>query len=85
LSAFSNYKRINSNKYNKQNWIWEKKGKGHWYRLERPTGIKVSAPLVPVGLSNRYQWKHKAPVEKPGVLRRGHWSRLAGTGWKTGA
>jgi hypothetical protein len=25
LSAFSNYKRINSNKYNKQNWIWKKK------------------------------------------------------------
>ena len=54
----------------------KKKEKSHWYRLERPT---------PVGLSNRYQWKPKAPVEKPGVLRRGHWSRFAGTGWKTGA
>ena len=41
--------------------------------------------LVPVGLSNRYQWKPKAPVEKPGVLRRGYWSRLRGTGWETGA
>jgi hypothetical protein len=40
--------------------------------------------LVPAGLSNRYQWKPKAPVEKPGVLRRGHWSRLRGTGWETG-
>jgi len=45
LSAFSNYKRINSNKYNKQNWIWEKKGKCHWYRLERPTGTKGAATL----------------------------------------
>jgi len=46
LSAFSNYKRINSNKYNKQNWIWEKKKeKGHWYRLERPTGTKGAATL----------------------------------------
>ena len=79
LSAFSNYKRINSNKYNKQNWIWEKKGKGHWYRLE------IAAPLVPVGISNRYQWKPKAPVEKLGVLRQGHWSRLRGTGWETGS
>ena len=25
----------------------------------------------------------KAPGEKPGVLERGHWSRYAGTGWKT--
>ena len=24
--------------------------------------------LVPVGLSNRYQWMPKAPGEKPGVL-----------------
>ena len=30
-------------------------------------------------------WKPKAPVEKPGVLRRGHWSRLRGNGWETGA
>ena len=41
--------------------------------------------LVLVGLSNRYQRKPKAPVEKPGVLRRDHWSRLRGTGWETGA
>jgi len=27
----------------------------------------VAASLVPVGLSNRYQWKPKAPVEKSGV------------------
>ena len=34
----------------------------HWYRLEIPTGTKeastlrkVAAPLVPVGISNRYQ------------------------------
>jgi len=41
--------------------------------------------LVPVGLFNRYQWVPKTPVEKPGVLRRVHWSRLRGTGWETGA
>ena len=46
--------------------------------------VSVAASLVPDGLSNRYQWKPKAPVEKPGVLRRGHWSRLRGTGWETG-
>ena len=40
--------------------------------------------VVPVGLSNRYQWMLKAPGEKPGVLDRGQWSRLAGTGCKTG-
>ena len=40
--------------------------------------------LVPVGLSNRYQWMSKVPGEKPSVLERGHWSRYAGTGWKTG-
>ena len=40
--------------------------------------------LVPVGLSNRCQWMSKASGEKPGVLERGHWSRYAGTGWKTG-
>ena len=39
--------------------------------------------LVPVGFSNRCQWMSKAPGEKPGVLERGHWSRYAGTGWKT--
>ena len=50
-----------------------------------PTYVSVAASLVPAGLSNRYQWKPKAPVEKPGVLRRGHWSRLRGTGWETGA
>ena len=33
--------------------------------------------------TNRYQWMSKAPGEKPGVLERGHWSRYAGTGWKT--
>ena len=45
----------------------------------------MAASLVPVGVSNRYQWKPKAPVEKSGVLRRGHWSRLRGTGWETGS
>ena len=50
-----------------------------------PPYVSVAASLVPAGLSNRYQWKSKAPVEKPGVLRRGHWSRLRGTGWETGA
>jgi len=45
----------------------------------------VAASLVPAGISNRYQWKPKAPVEKPGVLSRGHWSRLRGTGSETGA
>ena len=50
-----------------------------------PPYVSVAASLVPAGLSNRYQWKPKAPVEKPGVLRRGHWSRLRGTGWETGA
>jgi len=45
LNAFSNYKRINSNKYNKQNWIWEKKRKGHWYQLEISTGTKGVATL----------------------------------------
>ena len=34
---------------------------------------------------NKGQWKPKAPVEKPGVLSRGQWSRLRGTGWETGA
>jgi len=32
-----------------------------------PPCVSVAASLVPVGLSNRYQWKPKAPVEKPGV------------------
>ena len=41
--------------------------------------------LVPVGLSNRYQWMPKAPGEKPGVLDRGQWSRFGGTGCKTDA
>ena len=50
-----------------------------------PPYVSVAASLVPAGLSNRYQWKPKAPVKKPGVLRRGHWSRLRGTGWETGA
>ena len=50
-----------------------------------PACVSVAASLVPVGVSNRYQWKPKAPVEKPGVLRRGHWSRLRDTGWETGA
>ena len=45
----------------------------------------MEASLVPAGISNRYQWKTKAPVEKPGVLSRGQWSRLRGTGWETGA
>ena len=41
--------------------------------------------LVLVGNINRYQWKSKTPVEKSGVLSRGQWSRLRGTGWETGA
>ena len=45
----------------------------------------MEASLVPAGISNRYQWKPKASVEKPGVLSRGQWSRLQGTGWETGA
>jgi len=92
LSAFSKYKRINSNKYNKQTWIWKKREKvigTGWKYQPVPKGlppyVSVAASLVPAGLSNRYQWKPKAPVEKPGVLRRGHWSRLRGTGWKTGS
>ena len=48
-----------------------------------PAWISVVASLVPIGLFNRYQWMSKAPGEKPGVLERGHWSRYAGTGWKT--
>ena len=63
----------------------EKKGKGHWYRLEKKENVSVAASLVPAGISNRYQWKPKAPVEKSGVLSRGQWSRLRGTGWETGA
>ena len=92
MSAFSNFKRINSNKYNKQNWIWEKREKvigTGWKYQPVPKGlppyVSVAASLVPAGISNRYQWKPKAPVEKPGVLSRGQWSRLRGTGWKTGA
>ena len=45
----------------------------------------MAASLVPAGIFNRYQWKPKAPVEKSGVLRRGYWSRLRGTGWETGS
>ena len=92
MSAFSNYKRINSNKYNKQNWIWEKKEKvigTGWKYQPVPKGlspyVSVAASLVPAGIYNRYQWKPKAPVEKLGVLSRGHWSRLRGIGWETGA
>ena len=48
-----------------------------------PPYVSVAASLVPAGISNRYQWKPKAPVEKPGVLSRGHWSRLRGTGSET--
>ena len=50
-----------------------------------PPYVSVEASLVPAGISNRYQWKPKAPVEKPGVLSRSQWSRLRGTGWETGA
>ena len=50
-----------------------------------PPYVSVEAFLVPAGISNRYQWKPKAPVEKPGVLSKGQWSRLRGTGWETGA
>ena len=45
----------------------------------------MTASLVPAGISNRYQWKPKTPVEKHGVLSRGQWSRLRGTDWETGA
>ena len=38
-------KKINSNKYNIENWNSGKKGKNHWYRLERPTGTKGAASL----------------------------------------
>ena len=47
--------------------------------------VSVEASLVPAGISTRYQWRPKAPVEKPGVLSRGQWSQLRGTGWETGA
>ena len=50
-----------------------------------PPYVSVAASLVPAGISNRYQWKPKAAVEKPGVLSRGQWSRLRGTGCETGA
>ena len=50
-----------------------------------PPYVSVEGSLVPAGISNRYQWKPKAPVEKPGVLSRGQLSRLRGTGWETGA
>ena len=43
----------------------------------------MAASLVPVDISNWYQWRTKAPGEKSGVLGRGHWSRLAGTDCKT--
>ena len=33
-----------------------------------PACVSVAASVVPVGLSNRYQWKPKAPVEKLSVL-----------------
>jgi len=46
-----------------------------------PPYVSVDASLVPAGISNQYQWKPKALVEKPGVLSRGQWSRLRGTGW----
>ena len=45
LEWFSNYKRINSNKYNKQNWNSENKEKGHWHWLERQTGTIGAATL----------------------------------------
>jgi len=84
--VFSNYKRINSNKYNKQNWIWENREKGigtGWkdqpVAKGLPPYVSVATSLVPVGISNRYQWKPKAPVEKPGVLRQ--CGSLFGTGW----
>ena len=35
---------------------------------ELPAYVSVAISLVPVGLSNRYQWMPKAPGEKPGVL-----------------
>ena len=50
-----------------------------------PAWISVVASLVPIGLSNRYQWMSKAPGEKPGVLDRDQWSRFGGTGCKIGA
>ena len=50
-----------------------------------PPCVSVAASLVSVGLSNRYQWKPKAPVEKSDVLSRDQYSRLRGTGWETDA
>ena len=71
--------------------IWEIGGKvigTGWKDKPVPKGlpacVSVAASVVPVGLSNWYQWIPKAPGEKPGILGRGHWSRFAGTGWKTG-
>ena len=46
-----------------------------------PPCVSVASSLVPVGVSNWYQLKPKALVEKLGVLRRGYWSRLRGTGF----
>jgi len=64
LSAFSKYKRINSNKYNKQTWIWKKKGKGNWYRLEIPTGTKGAATLRQRGSLFGTGWYfHPVPME----------------------
>ena len=34
-----------------------------------PPYVSVAASLVPVGVSNRYQWKPKAPVEKTRCLK----------------
>ena len=92
MNAFSNYKRINSKNITKKTEFGKKReniiGTG-WKYQPVPKGlppyISVAASLVPAGISNRYQWRPKAPVEKPGVLSKGQWSRLRGTGWKTGA
>ena len=55
-------------------------------RGERERMLEMAvAILVPVGLSNRYQWMSKAPGEKPGVLDRDQWSQFGGTDCKTGA
>ena len=50
-----------------------------------PACVSVADSLVPVGLSNQYQWIPKAPGENPGVLDWGQWSRFRGTGYKIGA
>ena len=77
---FSNYKRINSNKYNKQNWIREKRAKvisTGWKDQPVPKGLP---PCVSVAAS-LFQPVPMVP-KAPGYPSQ--WSRLRGTGWETG-